>query len=106
MAEQKWFFSLVVTVRNLTGNGARGMLDMLRYDTANVLEVHEDYVSIRTPRRPTDARWLSFGFLVLGTSGPHTHEWQARATQEAIAVYNERVAQAAAKVVAEIAKTK
>lgn len=110
MATDKGYYSLVVTggsltgVDGLTGNAMRGVLDMLRYDTALVTEVHEDYIIIRTPRRPTDERWRSYGLEVVGTGGPVDYSWQSNATRDAIAIYNERMERAAAKTAAATAE--
>lgn len=64
MAQTRAYYTAVATGEDLTGNASKGILDMLRYDVANVVEVHADYIVIRTPREVTTDRWRSFGIWV------------------------------------------
>jgi hypothetical protein len=47
----------------------RGLVDMLRYDQARVLEADGSLIVLQADRAPTEARWASFGVYVLAQAG-------------------------------------
>lgn len=67
MAQTRAYYTAVAIGEDHSGNSSNGILDMLRYDVANVVEVHADYIVIRTPREATRDRWKSFGIRTGGS---------------------------------------